>query len=224
MNKMIAGIALVLGLGIAAFWFSANPGAQQTSVPPSLSPISAAEAQEVDTSRVLEMTLGEPDAPVTVIEYASFTCPHCATFHRGVFKDLKENYIDTGKVNFIYREVYFDRYGLWAGMLARCAGPERYFGLTELLYDQQADWSRAGQPADVAAALRRLGLSAGLSGEQIDACMQDGEMAQAMVAVYEANAEADNVRATPSFIINGEPYSNMSYADFARAIDSKLDE
>jgi protein-disulfide isomerase len=223
MNKMIAGIALVLGLGAAAFWFSGS-NSTQTNLAPALSPISAAEAQELDTSRVLEMMIGEADAPVTIIEYASYTCPHCARFHEDVFKDIKANYIDTGKVNFIYREVYFDRFGLWAGMLARCAGPDRFFGIAELLYDQQADWSRAGEPADVAAALRRLGLSAGLSGDQIDACMQDGEMAQAMVAVYQANAEKDNVRATPSFLINGEAYSNMSYADFAEAIDSKLDE
>ncbi len=223
MNKMIAGIALVLGLGAAAFWFSGS-NSTQTNLAPALSPISAAEAQELDTSRVLEMMMGEADAPVTIIEYASYTCPHCARFHEDVFKDIKANYIDTGKVNFIYREVYFDRFGLWAGMLARCAGPDRFFGIAELLYDQQADWSRAGEPADVAAALRRLGLSAGLSGDQIDACMQDGEMAQAMVAVYQANAEKDNVRATPSFLINGEAYSNMSYADFAEAIDSKLDE
>ena len=223
MNKMIAGIALVLGLGAAAFWFSGS-NSTQTNLAPALSPISAAEAQELDTSRVLEMMIGEADAPVTIIEYASYTCPHCARFHEDVFKDIKANYIDTGKVNFIYREVYFDRFGLWAGMLARCAGPDRFFGIAELLYDQQADWSRAGEPADVAAALRRLGLSAGLSGDQIDACMQDGEMAQAMVAVYQANAEKDNVRATPSFFINGEAYSNMSYAEFAEAIDSKLSE
>lgn len=223
MNKMIAGIALVLGLGAAAFWFGAGNNSD-TTLAPSLSPISAAEAQEVDTSRVLEMMMGEADAPVTIIEYASYTCPHCARFHEDVFKDIKAAYIDTGKVNFIYREVYFDRFGLWAGMLARCAGPERFFGIADLLYDQQSDWSRAGEPADVAAALRRLGLSAGMSGDQIDACMQDGEMAQAMVAVYQANAEKDNVRATPSFFINGEPYSNMSFADFAEAIDAKLGE
>ncbi len=223
MNKMIAGIALVLGLGAAAFWFGAGNNSD-TTLAPSLSPISAAEAQEVDTSRVLEMMMGDADAPVTIIEYASYTCPHCARFHEDVFKDIKTAYIDTGKVNFIYREVYFDRFGLWAGMLARCAGPDRFFGVTELLYDQQSDWSRAGEPADVAAALRRLGLSAGMSGDQIDACMQDGEMAQAMVAVYQANAEKDNVRATPSFFINGEPYSNMSFADFAEAIDAKLGE
>ena len=104
MNKMIAGIALVLGLGAAAFWFGSG-NSTQTNLSPSLSPISSAEAQEIDTSRVLEMMMGEADAPVTIIEYASYTCPHCARFHEDVFKEIKTNYIDTGKVNFIYREV-----------------------------------------------------------------------------------------------------------------------
>ena len=223
MNKMIAGVAVVLGLGLAAFWFSSGIGTQSTSVP-AVSPVSSAEAQEVDTSGVLEMSIGNPEASVTVVEYASYTCPHCARFHSGPFKELTRDYIDTGKINFVYREVYFDRFGLWAGMLARCAGPDRYFAISDLLYQQQSDWARAGEPADVAAALRRLGLSVGMSGDQVDACMQDGEMAQAMVAVFQANAAADNVSSTPSFIINGESYSNMSYDEFARVLDEKLGE
>lgn len=223
MNKIIAGVAVVLGLGIAAFWYTSSSGTQATNAPV-LSPISSAEAQEIDTSGVMEITMGDANASITVIEYASYTCPHCARFHEDVFKDLKANYIDTGKINFVYREVYFDRLGLWAGMLARCAGPDGYFDVANLLYEQQADWARAGDPADVATALRRLGLSAGMSGEQIDACLQDGDKAQAMVAVFQQNAEADNVRATPSFFINGEPYSNMSYADFSALLNEMLGE
>ena len=223
MNKIIAGVAVVLGLGIAAFWYTSSSGTQATNAPV-LSPISSAEAQEIDTSGVMEITMGDPNASITVIEYASYTCPHCARFHEDVFKDLKTNYIDTGKINFVYREFYFDRLGLWAGMLARCAGPDGYFDVANLLYEQQADWARAGDPADVVTALRRLGLSAGMSGEQIDACLQDGDKAQAMVAVFQQNAEADNVRATPSFFINGEPYSNMSYADFSALLNEMLGE
>jgi protein-disulfide isomerase len=100
----------------------------------------------------------------------------------------------------------------------------RYFGVTEMLFDQQADWARAGggEPGQIAAALKKIGLAAGLEAETLDACMQDAEMAQAMVAVYQQNAEADNVTATPSFIIDGEPYSNMSYADFRKVLDEKL--
>jgi len=189
-----------------------------------VSPVGAAIAQEaeVDTSRVLEMSLGNPDAPVTVIEYASFTCPHCRTFHEGAFKELKENYIDTGRIHFIYREVYFDRFGLWAGMLARCAGPERYFGMADMLYDTQQEWIGNGDPATIAENLRRMGRTAGLTDEEVDACLQDGDMARAMVAVYQENAEADNIDSTPSFLIDGEKYSNMSYEEFSSILEEKL--
>jgi protein-disulfide isomerase len=181
-----------------------------------------AQEEEVDTSGVFEVSLGNPDAPVTMIEYASFTCPHCRTFHEGPFKQLKADYIDTGRIHFIYREVYFDRYGLWAAMLARCAGPERYFGFADLIYGQQREWTSGATPADVADNLRRLGRMAGLSNEQVDACLMDGDMARAMVAVYQENAEADEITSTPSFVINGEKYSNMPYAEMTEILDEAL--
>lgn len=190
--------------------------------PLSLQTALAQNSDAVDTSRVLEMSIGNPDAEVTVIEYASFTCPHCRNFHEGPFKQLKADYIDTGKIHFIYREVYFDRFGLWAGMLARCGGEERYFGLVDLLYQTQRDWTAGGDPAVVADNLRRLGRTAGFSDEEVNACLQDGELAQAMVAVYQENATADEITSTPSFVINGQKYSNMSYADFAAILDEEL--
>ena len=181
----------------------------------------AQEAAEIDTSTVREMALGAPDAPVTVIEYASFTCPHCATFHADVLPQLKADYVDTGKVRFVHREVYFDRYGLWAGMVARCGGETRYFGIADLVYAQQRDWT-SGQPTEVVEALRRIGRTAGLTNEQLDACLSDGETAQTLVAWYQEHAEADGIDATPTFIIDGQKYSNMPYADFVEIIDDKL--
>jgi protein-disulfide isomerase len=188
------------------------------------SPVGAAAAQEaeIDTSRVLEMSLGNPEAEVTVIEYASFTCPHCRTFHEGAFKQLKANYIDTGRIHFIYREVYFDRFGLWAGMLARCAGPERYFGMVDMIYAGLDEWIGGGDPATIADNLRRMGRTAGLTDEEVNACLQDAEMARALVAVYQQNAEADGIDSTPSFVIDGEKFGNMPYGDFARILDDKL--
>lgn len=188
----------------------------------------AAQAQEskpseADLSLVQDMSMGNADASVTVIEYASFTCPHCRAFHEGPLQELKADYIETGKINFVYREVYFDRYGLWAGMVARCGGPLRYFGIADLIYDQQSDWTK-GEPAQIAANLRRIGKTAGLSDEQLDVCMQDSAKAEALVATYEKNAKADDVTSTPTFIINGEKFSNMSYADFAETLDEKLGE
>jgi protein-disulfide isomerase len=218
MKRTLSFVAvLAVAVGGIALWSSQNtqPGV-------SLGSVSAQDAAEVDTSGVLEMSMGNPDAAVTVIEYASFTCPHCASFHEGTFKELKENYIDTDKINFVYREVYFDRFGLWGGMVARCGGPEKYFGIADLIYQNQANWTSSGDPATIADELKKLGLLAGLSQETVDACMQDGDMAKAMVAVFQQNAEADGITSTPSFVINGENYSNMSYEQFSQLLDEKL--
>ena len=183
--------------------------------------LTVATAQE---SEIPDMVQGSADAKVEIIEYASFTCPHCASFHAGPYKDLKKDYIDTGKVKFVYREVYFDRFGLWASMIARCAGPDRFFGMTDLIYKEQSLWSRAGDPAAIVAELRKIGLKGGLDNDTLDACLEDADNAQALVAWYQENAERDNIRQTPSFLINGEPYSNINYAAFSAIIDEKLAE
>ena len=182
-----------------------------------------AQDGEIDTSLVEDMALGNPEAPVTVIEYASFTCPHCKRFHAEVLPLLRKNYIEPGKVRLVYREVYFDRYGLWAGLLARCGGPLRYFGIAEMIYEKQAEWTD-GDAATVAGNLRRLGKAAGLSDEDLDRCFSNRDLARAMVAVYQQNATADNINATPSFVINGKKYLNMSYEDFAAILDGLLAE
>lgn len=214
-----AALALAIVAGGAAWWSSQQASGTQ------LPQLGAAEAQttgDADTSRVIEMTLGNPDAPVTVVEYASFTCPHCANFHRNVLPEIKANYIDSGQVHWIKREVYFDPYGLWAGMVARCGGEERYFGIVDMIYETQRDWAAGNDGAQVADNLRRLGRRAGLNNDELNACLEDQDMAQAMVAVYQANASADNVRATPSFMINGTAHPNMSYGDFATVLDGLL--
>ena len=180
-------------------------------------------AAEIDTSQVQEMVLGAEDAPVEVIEYASFTCPHCANFHENVFDQLKADYIDTGEVRFVYREVYFDRPGLWAGMVARCGGEERYFGIADLLYERQEDWARAGEAPEIVAALRRVGKTAGLTDEQLDACLSDAAKAQALYATFEQNAQADEITATPSFVIDGELHSNMPYDEFSAILDERIE-
>ena len=179
-------------------------------------------AQDAALPEVPELVLGNPDATVTVIEYASYTCPHCATFHDAVFKPLKRDYIDTGKIRFIYREVFFDRYGLWAAMVARCGGEMRYFGIQDLLYKGQRDWAGSDNPNDVVENLRRIGRAAGLENDQLDACLADGGMAQAMVEKFQKDSEADNITATPSLVINGTKHSNMSFAELSRLIDAEL--
>lgn len=187
--------------------------------------VSAANAQsaaEIDTSSIVEMSVGSPDAPITLIEYASYTCPHCKNFHEGAYQQMKAEYIDTGKVRLVYREVYFDRYGLWASMVARCGGPEKFFGISDLIYKNQSSWTRAGGAPEIVGELRKIGRLAGLDNDMLDACLQDADKAQTLVAWYQKNAEADDVSATPSFVLNGRKISNQSYEDFKRLFDDEL--
>jgi protein-disulfide isomerase len=223
MTRLLALCVLAAGLaGLAATLFIRTP--PQADGP---SMILQADAEEIDTSIVQEMALGAEDAPMEVIEYASFTCIHCATFHRDVFPQIKENYVDTGQVRFVYREVYFGqdpRPSLWPGLVARCDDGSRYFGIVDMVYDRRDDWLSQDTAQGMVDALRRIGRTAGLSDEQLDACFSDAEMAQAMYAKWLEHQAEDNIDATPSFVIDGRKYSNMSYADFAAILDDKLAE
>ncbi|MBV2360153.1 DsbA family protein [Thalassococcus sp. CAU 1522] len=182
----------------------------------------ASPGAQAQQSLVAEMSLGNPQAPITVIEYSSFTCPHCANFHRDVFPQLKAEYIDTGKVSLVYREVYFDRFGLWASLVARCDGARHFFAITDTLFAEQKAWIGSGDPQEIIANLRRIGRQAGLGDDRLDTCLSDNEHATALVAWFQRNAERDGVRSTPSFVINGDLYSNMSLADFRGVLDGLL--
>jgi protein-disulfide isomerase len=182
-----------------------------------------AQASNGALPQVMEMILGNPDATVEVVEYASFTCPHCAAFHANQFKQLKADYIDTGKIRFVYREVYFDRPGLWASMIARCKDDaEFYFAFATLLYEKQSEWLAGGDPATIVEQLRRLGKVVGLDDAALDACLSDGPKAEALFTWYQDNAERDGINSTPSFLIDGAKYSNMAYDEFATILDGKL--
>jgi protein-disulfide isomerase len=185
---------------------------------------SPAFAQEAGTAVTEpgDFSLGSPDAPVKIVEYASYTCPHCATFHANVFKDLKRDYIDTGKVHFTLREVYFDRYGLWAAMVARCGGDLRYFGISDMLFAQQSEWAGSQDPMQVVQSLKTIGITAGLDGAAIDACLNDQAQAEALIARFQVNMEADGVQGTPTIFVNGAKHSNMTYADLKTIIDAEL--
>jgi protein-disulfide isomerase len=182
------------------------------------SPVMAQEA----AAELTDFSLGSPDAPVKIVEYASYTCPHCADFHAAVFKDLKRDYIDTGKVHFTLREVYFDRYGLWAAMVARCGGEMRYFGIHDMLFDQQKEWAAQQDPTLVVQSLKTIGISAGLDAAAIDACLNDQAKAEALIARFQTNMAADGVEGTPTIFVNGTKHSNMSYDDLKAILDAEL--
>ena len=205
MTKLLASgflaLTLALGLGGAA---TAQETAPETPV------------------EVKDFTLGNPDAPVKITEYASFTCSHCAAFHATTFKPLKAEFIDTGKVEFTLREVYFDRYGLWAAMMARCGGDMRYFGITDILFETQQEWAGSEDPNVVVENIKKIGRTAGMDDATLDACMKDGAMAEALVARFEENMKADGVEGTPTLFINGTKHANMDYAALKSLIEAEL--
>ena len=218
---MFVVFGLAVGLGV---WLNHSP--QTAALDQEFALPFAANAQSSDAdagaTEIIDMVQGAEDAPITVIEYASFTCPHCARFHSDVYKLLRKNYIDTGKIKFIFREVYFDKYGMWASMIARCSGPDRFFGMTDLILNSQSTWARAGDDLAIVEALRKIGRLSGMQDAALDSCLQDGDKLRALVGWYKENAQRDGIQSTPSFLIDGQPYKNMDYEEFAKILDEKL--
>ncbi len=174
---------------------------------------------EAEMPPVESFVQGDPDAPVSLIEYASLTCPHCASFHVNAYQDLKRDYIDTGKVKLEFREVFFDKEGLWAAMLARCGGEAKYFGFIDILLRKQKDWSRA---ESVPAELFKIGRLGGLTKEEMDACLQNNDFARALVEKYQGYRDDPLLEGTPTLILDGEKLDHSSAAAIAAAIDAKL--
>lgn len=177
------------------------------------SPAAAASSEALmEPGPLGEMALGDPNAPNIVIEYASMTCPHCAAFHTGTFDALKEKYIDTGKVYFIFREYPLDALATAASMLARCGPKERYFPLVDLMFDRQGEWAFTQNPKEALLAFVR---QAGFTEESFNACLTNKELQDGVLAVKNRGATEFGVASTPTFFINGELHKGgMSIEDF----------
>lgn len=184
----------------------------------------AQDAAPAQAETLPDIALGAEDAPLTIVEYASFTCGHCANFHSESWPKLKAEYVDTGKVKFIQRDVYFDQPGLWAGVLARCGGDDKYYAVSSMLFDEQQEWLAGGTGEEIAANLRKIGLKAGMTEDQMTACWEDTAKAEQLIATFQQNATADGIEATPTFIIDGEKISNQPWDDMKAVIDTKLAE
>jgi protein-disulfide isomerase len=185
-------------------------------------PASSSDAAEPAAEKYAlgDIALGDPDAPLTVYEYASFTCPHCASFHADTFPEFKKQYIDTGKVRFVLREVYFDQYGLWASMVARCGGENGFYPMVDAFLTTQSTWTRA---PDIGHAIQQVGRRAGLPADRLEACLSDRDFAKSLLESYQKNRDADDVKSTPTFIITGEAHAGtMSFEDFSALIDKSL--
>lgn len=169
-----------------------------------------------------EQILGDPDAPVTIIEYASLTCPHCAQFHNEVLPELKERYIAPGKVRLIYRDFPLDQMALAAAALAHCAGPDRYFSMLDVLFETQSNWARADDPI---AALKRLGKLGGLTEEEMQACLADEELTDGILRTRLAGQDEYDIGSTPTFVIDGKTYAgSRDVEEFSELLDPLLDQ
>jgi protein-disulfide isomerase len=164
-----------------------------------------------------EMSMGPDAAKVTVIEYASASCPHCAAFAKDTFPALKKDYIDTGKIKFVFREFPHNDAALAAFMVARCAPKEKYFPLMDVLFATQEDWLK-----DPLAGLTKISQQAGMTKEQFDACLKNEAVAKQILEVRK-KAETLGVTSIPSFFINGELLKGeSSIEEMKKAIDPLL--
>jgi protein-disulfide isomerase len=162
-----------------------------------------------------DIVMGSPTAPVTIIEYASMTCPHCGHFAVETFPKLKEKYIDTGKAKYIMREYPLDGLAGAAFMLARCAGPDKYYPLIETLFAEQRKWVTK----DPLPPLLAIAKQAGFTEQSFRACLDDKALLEKIQQVRNRGKEKFKVEATPTFYINGERFSGaLEMADFDKAI------
>lgn len=181
-----------------------------------LSPLASAQTQPL----MGDLVLGKADAPVTVIEYASFTCPHCAAFHAETYPKLKDSYIKDGKVKFIFRDFPLDEPALRASMLARCAGADRFYSFVEILFSQQLNWARASDPVQALGQLAKLG---GIGEAEFRACMTNKQLEEAVLKNRLQGANEYKVNSTPSFLIDGQLQSGaLAFADFEKLILARL--
>ncbi len=186
-------------------------------------PLDDAAAEILSTDEALATrVLGSDDAPITMIEYSSLGCPHCMAFHRDTLPQLKKDYIDTGKVRLEYRDFPLGTRALAAAMITRCAPKERYFGMVELMFQNQSDWSQSPNPIE---SLTRVAKFGGLSGSDVEACLQNEDLIEGIRSRAEAGSDEHNVEATPTFILqpSGRKIEgNQPYEAFRAALDEEL--
>lgn len=210
----VAGL-LLLNLGAIGYFASKKDSAPRDDESPRGN---IALAELLKPGPLEEMTLGDPNAPNVIIEYASMTCPHCAAFHKDVFPALKARFIDTGKARFIFREFPLDNLAASAFMLARCSGKDQYFAAIDALFMKQEDWVEGEGDAKPAllATLKDVG---SFTNDSLDNCLKDEALFKKIVEVRRRANEEYQVSSTPSFFVNGKALDHPESADdFAKLL------
>jgi len=239
-NKLILGGAIVAVCAVIGY-FATDYATRSADAAPSTSASATASGDQAEAVALADadptepfageltesggftgdVVEGSPDAKVTVIEYASLTCPHCASFHKSIYNPMKPDYIDNGKIRFIYRDFPLDNFALAASVIARCGGEKRFVGMVDLLLDKQSQWRGADNVLDELKRLARLG---GLGSEQIDACMSDQELGQSIVDRARQGQDVFDVSSTPTVLINGKKFRATNLAAMRAELDAALAE
>jgi protein-disulfide isomerase len=229
LNKLFISVLLVLFSFVAVAQEDAKPEAVKPAevsdkTDATIAPeLPAKSANEVLAISDKDVVLGDKNAPVTIIEYASMTCHHCADFHNKVFDELKTKYVDTGKVKFVFRDFPLDEPAMRGSMLARCAsknGHEQFLKFTKVMFSTQGDWAGKKNYLEVLSNIAKLG---GMKGEDFESCMADKELEkQIIVGKFDA-AKSLQIRSTPSFFINGELHNGAKDVKYmSEAIDAAI--
>jgi protein-disulfide isomerase len=193
--KAGAGAAVLAASTLTAVSSISGVGSRPAHAAPS-------ESELLADAPLPENVLGKTTAPNTIIEYASMTCGHCASFHKDIFPDLQKKYIDTGKARLLFREFPLDRMAFAASMLARCAGPEKYFPFIKVLFDKQEVWAFGeGDPVERLFAMAK---QAGFTRESFETCLKDQKLLEGITAVRKRASEKFGVKSTPTLFINGK--------------------
>jgi protein-disulfide isomerase len=218
-------LSSLLAVPAAAMLASCSDSGEKAAAQESQPATPAKPAATVDVAKLMEpgplpeKALGKEDAPVTIVEYASMTCPHCAHFHETTLPELKKKYIDTGKVRLVFREFPFDPRAEAGFMLARCSN-DNYFAMVDVLFKQQQSWATVD---DAKEALLQISKLAGFSQESFEACLTDQKLLENVRAVRERGSKDFGVDSTPTFFINGNKYPGaMTIEQVSAIIDDML--
>lgn len=185
-----------------------------------LAPLTA-NAQMASTDQAMsEMSIGSADAPVTMNEYASLTCGHCASFHKDTLPQIKKEYVDTGKVRIVFHDFPLGDLAKGAVMIARCSGPDRYVDLVDMLFQTQDNWAGSDNPL---AALITLTRFYGLNGDDVNACLGNQQLMQFVQNNADNASAIHNIKSTPTFIIDGQKIEGaLDFDVFQKALDDAL--
>ena len=220
---LLGGAAAIVAIGAAGYAWNAGLISTEKSTP---APAAGGGDGATDLSTLNdapplgERSLGSADAKVTIIEYASATCPHCASFHKATLPAIKAEFVETGKACYIFREFPFDDLALAAFMVARCAPQEQYFPIIDILFEQQEAWARSQDPKG---ALFKVAQLAGFTQESFEACIKNDKVAQGIIDTQQKADKTYGVNSTPTFFINGKMLKgSLAIDDFRKAINEAL--